>query len=196
MKLYVYIRGIVRIYFKLFYKWKITGAENIPKSGPVIVISNHTSNFDPLAVACSLERQVHFMAKEELYKVPIVGRIINNLGTFPVKRGGNDLRAVKKGLEILKSQKILGIFPEGTRSLTGEIRKGLPGAALFALKTDAKVIPVGIVSEYKWFKPLLVNIGLPISLESFKKDKVSSENLTEAIEYMMNQIKIQVDELK
>lgn len=189
-------RAVVRTYLKLFYKWKIYGVENIPDSGSVILISNHISNFDPVVVICSTDRQIHYMAKEELFKVPILGKLLSIYGTFPIKRGGNDRKAIKTGLEILKKGKVLGIFPEGTRSKTGVIGQGLPGAALFALKSDAIVIPIGIASTYKYFKPITINFGKPINLDTFKKEKISSDDLIDAINYMMEQIKKQVEEIK
>lgn len=196
MLFYKISRAFVSIYLKLFYKWKIYGAENIPNNGPVILIANHISNFDPVVVICSIDRQVHYMAKEELFKVPILGKLLSIYGTFPIKRGGNDRKAIKTGLEILKNGKILGIFPEGTRSKTGEMGKGLPGAALFALKSDAIVVPIGIVSTYKYFDFITINIGKPINLDEFKKEKTSSDDLNDAINYMMEQIKKQVEEIK
>ena len=196
MTFYGLAKGLINIYLKIFYKRKIYGADNIPSSGPVIIVANHINVFDPLVVGCSINRQVHFLAKDELFNITGLGKLIRALGAFPIKRGGNDHKAIKTGLEYLKNEKVIGIFPEGTRSMTGEIGKGLPGAALFALKSDAKVVPIGIVTEYKYFKSIIVNIGKPISLEAYKKEKITSEDLSGAISYMMEQIKKQIDEMK
>lgn len=195
-KFYFTIRAIVRIYLKAFYQYKIYGLKHIPKSGSVILVSNHISNYDPPVLGCSIERQVHFMAKEELFKNSIISKFLKGLGAFPIKRGSNDLKAFKAGLELLKEGKVMGVFPEGTRSKDGKMGKGLPGAALYALKTDATVIPVGIVSNYKWFQPILIRFGEPVSLEHFKKEKTSQELLNETIAHIMEQIQKQVDELK
>ncbi|OEF97281.1 acyl-phosphate glycerol 3-phosphate acyltransferase [Vulcanibacillus modesticaldus] len=196
MNLYFFARKIVRGYFKLFFKWEVNGAGNVPNDGSVILVANHISNYDPLALGCAVERQVHFMAKEELFKIPLVGKIIYKFGAFPIKRGKSDRKAIKKGLEILNQGKILGIFPEGTRSKTGELGKGLPGATLFALKSEAVVVPVGIVSSYRMFAPIKINIGRPISLDNYKKDKISSDDLANATEFIMEQINVQIKELK
>lgn len=196
MNLYPIARAIVSLSLKLFFKWQVYGIENIPPKGALIFIANHISNYDPPVLGCSVNRQVYFMAKEEILKAPVIGKVIEMLGSFPIKRGGNDRKAIKKGLDLLKEQKALGIFPEGTRSTSGEIGQGLPGAALFALKSNAVVIPVGIVSSYKLFSPIKVNIGQPIPLEVFKKEKLTSEDFSEAITLMMAHIKKQVDELK
>lgn len=196
MILYKFARIVVKGYLKIFYKWKVVGRENVPNRGSIIFIANHISNFDPPVLACSVNRHVHFMAKEELFNVPVLKIFLQAIGSFSIKRGGNDRKAIKNALELLKNDKTLSIFPEGTRSKNGEIGKGLPGAALFALKSDATVIPVGLVSNYKLFKPIFVNIGKPISLEQFKQDKITSEKLSETIDYMMNQVRKQVDEIK
>lgn len=194
MTIYKFVRGLLRIYLSTFYRLKIYGHNNIPNDGPVVVIANHISNFDPLVVGSAIERQVHFLAKEELFRVPVLSWLVDKLGAFPIKRGQNDLRAIKKGLELLKQEKVIGVFPEGTRSKTGELGEGLPGAALFALKSNSTVIPIGIKSDYKFFKPIIVNIGEPISLEGFKAEKIKSDDLTKSITYMMAAIKIQVNE--
>lgn len=195
MIFYKIARVFIRLYLKIFYKWRIYGAENVPNNGSVILIVNHINIFDPLVVACSIDRQVHFMAKDELFKIPILKRIITSFGAFPIKRGGSDRKAIKTGLELLKNDKIMGIFPEGTRSKTGEIGKGLPGAALFALKTDAAVIPIGLSSSYKFFKPISINFGKPICLEAYKQERLTSEDINNAINHMMDQIKNQIDEI-
>lgn len=196
MTIYRIVRALSKLYLQLLYGLKIRGANNIPKDGPVILIANHISNFDPLVVGASVKRPVHFMAKEELFRVPLLKNLVLSLGAFPIKRGGNDRKAIKTGLDILSNNNILGIFPEGTRSKTGEMGQGLPGAALFALKSDAVVIPIGIVASYKLFKPIYVNIGEPLALDSFRKDKLNSEDLNMAINHMMENIKIQIEEIK
>ncbi|GBF11683.1 lysophospholipid acyltransferase family protein [Tepidibacillus infernus] len=196
MSLYTFARVLIKGYLKTFYKLKVYGVKNIPKEGPLILISNHISNFDPVVIACSVNRKVHFMAKKELFDIPILGSFLKKVGQFPINRGGSDRKAIKTALDLLKEQEVLGIFPEGTRSKDKELKPGLPGAALFALKSDVKVIPIGIDSSYKWFQPIIVNIGNPIQLDSFKKEKVSSEDLTETMTFMMAQIKKQLEEIK
>lgn len=109
------------------------------------------------------------MAKEELFSVPVLGKIVPHLNAFPVKRGMSDREALRKGLGILKDGKVLGLFPEGTRSKTGEMGKGLAGAGFFALRSDAHVVPCAIIGPYKAFKKLKVVYGKPIDMESIKE---------------------------
>ncbi|WP_339062679.1 lysophospholipid acyltransferase family protein [Tepidibacillus marianensis] len=196
MNLYKVLRRIVLTYFQIFFRFRVKGRENIPASGSVIVVANHISNYDPLVLACAIKRNVHFIAKDELFTIPLLGPILRKIGAFPIKRGGNDRKAIKQALQILKEGKVLGIFPEGTRSKTGELGKGMPGAALFALRSDATIIPVGIESTYKWYKPIYVNIGKPIDIDSYRIGKVKSDDLEEVMNYLMVQIQNQLDVIK
>ncbi|MFV9510705.1 lysophospholipid acyltransferase family protein [Tepidibacillus sp. LV47] len=196
MKLYKTLRRIVLTYFQLFFKFRVKGKENIPSSGPVILIANHISNYDPPVLASAIDRPIRFMAKEELFKIPLFGAFLYKVGAFPVKRGGNDRKAIKQAFQVLKENQVLGIFPEGTRSKTGQLGKGMPGAALLAIKSDAEIIPVGIQSTYKWFQPIHINIGRPIPLDSYKQEKVKSEDLEEVIGILMAHIQKQLDEMK
>jgi 1-acyl-sn-glycerol-3-phosphate acyltransferase len=147
-----------------------------------LLCSNHIDNLDPPVVGITAPRDVHFMAKEELFHVPILKKLLPSLHAFPVKRGMSDREALRKGLAILKEGKVLGLFPEGTRSKTGELGKGLAGAGFFALRTDAVVMPCAIIGPYKAFRKLKVVYGKPIDLKEYgKNQKLSAEQATEII---------------
>lgn len=155
-------------------------------------MANHINNFDPIVVACATKRPVRFMAKEELFKNKLFGNILERVGAFEVKRDKNDRKSIKKAINILKENEVLGIFPEGTRSKDGEIGKGLPGATYIAIKSKAVVIPIGIVSNYKLFNPLFIKFGKPIESEVFNKEKVTTEEIIDITELMMEEIKKQI----
>ena len=123
------------------------------------------SNLDPPTVGIAAPRQVHFMAKEELFSAPVLGKILPHINAFPVKRGMSDREALRKGLGVLKEGKVLGLFPEGTRSETGELGKGLAGAGFFALRSKAQIVPCAVIGPYKPFKRLKVVFGKPIEFE-------------------------------
>src|SRR5690625_70934 len=106
---------LCRLMFILFICVDIKGRENVPVRGPVILCSNHISNFDPPLVGSFLKRSIRFMAKEELFHNKILGTLLTTLGAFPVKRGAGDRQALRKGLNILKDGEMLCLFPEGTR---------------------------------------------------------------------------------
>lgn len=168
MTLYHLARGMFRLQFKVM-KWKIKGLENLPPEGPVILAVNHVSLWDPIVAACSISRPVSFMAKEELFKVPILGPILHRIGAFPVKRGQGDMSAIRQSLKVLKEQKVLGLFPEGTRSKTGELQKGLPGVALLMDKGKATVLPIKVTGTQhlltKGWGKIEVVLGSPLTPE-------------------------------
>ncbi|RLQ95082.1 lysophospholipid acyltransferase family protein [Falsibacillus albus] len=181
MTFYTIARGIVAAVVKPLYRIEVIGAEKIPVDGGVLICSNHINNFDPLSVGTSVKRPVCFMAKEELFKVPVLGKIVANLNAFPVKRGMSDREALRRGLAVLKEGKVLGLFPEGTRSKTGKLGKGLAGAGFFALRTNAAVVPCAVIGEYKALKKVKVVFGDPIDMLPLREGKASAEEATEVI---------------
>ena len=158
---------ICYIFFRYICRWEVKGQENFPLEGPVVVVSNHVSLWDPVAVGVAVPRPVRFMAKEELFRIPLLGQLIRALGAFPVRRGRSDRQAWKESLEILRSGQVLGMFPEGTRVRTGELGAFHNGAAVLSLKTGAPLVPVAVKGTQNifrggWFRSFQVFIGNPI----------------------------------
>jgi 1-acyl-sn-glycerol-3-phosphate acyltransferase len=185
MNLYPFGRALCSGILSPIYQFKVIGKENFPTDGGVLLCSNHISNLDPPTVGIAAPRQVHFMAKEELFSAPVLGKILPLINAFPVKRGMSDREALRKGLGVLKEGKVLGLFPEGTRSETGELGKGLAGAGFFALRSKAQIVPCAVIGPYKPFKRLKVVFGKPIEFDDYRKNKVSAEEATDII---MNEI--------
>jgi len=185
MNLYPFGKALCSGILSPIYQFKVIGKENFPTDGGVLLCSNHISNLDPPTVGIAAPRQVHFMAKEELFSAPVLGKILPLINAFPVKRGMSDREALRKGLGVLKEGKVLGLFPEGTRSETGELGKGLAGAGFFALRSKAQIVPCAVIGPYKPFKRLKVVIGKPIDFDVYRKNKVSAEEATDII---MNEI--------
>ncbi|MFB3160317.1 1-acyl-sn-glycerol-3-phosphate acyltransferase [Bacillus niacini] len=181
MTFYSFARSVVAGVFKPWYRIEVSGLEYFPKEGGVLLCTNHIHNFDPLVVGITAPRPVHFMAKEELFKVPVLGNIVRNCNAFPVKRGKGDRESLRAGLKVLKDGNVFGLFPEGTRSKTGEIGKGLSGAGFFALRTEADVVPCAIIGPYKSLKTLKVVYGKPIAMDEMRAVKASAEQVTELI---------------
>lgn len=121
------------------------------------------------------------MAKEELFEKKWIGWLLKNLHAFPVKRGMRDRQALRTGLKILDEGHTLGLFPEGTRSKTGELGKGLAGAGFFALRSKAVIIPCAITGPYKLFGKVKVVYGKPISIEQMRRQKASPQEVTDKI---------------
>lgn len=181
MTFYSFARSLVKSIFTPLYRIEIIGLENFPKDGGVLLCTNHIHNFDPPVVGITAPRPVHFMAKEELFRVPVLGNVVRKCNAFPVKRGMSDREALRKGLKVLKDGNVLGLFPEGTRSKTGELGKGLAGAGFFALRSEAAVVPCAIIGPYKSFHKLKVIYGKPIQMEEVRERKASADEVTELI---------------
>ncbi|MEH6906926.1 lysophospholipid acyltransferase family protein [Neobacillus drentensis] len=181
MTFYDFAKSVVTGVFKPLYRVEAIGLEHFPKEGGVLLCSNHIHNFDPIIVGIMAPRPVHYMAKEEIFRVPVLGNIVRKCNAFPVKRGFNDREALRTGLKILKDGHVFGLFPEGTRSKNGELGKGLSGAGFFALRSTASVVPCAVIGPYKSFRKLKVVYGQPIDLEEMRKEKASAEQVTELI---------------
>lgn len=191
MNFYTVARGIVKLIMSCLYRIETKGLENIPKEGAVLLCANHIHNLDPPLVGITMKRPVVFMAKEELFKVPILGKIVRKANAFPIKRGKADREAIRIGLKTLRVGKVLGIFPEGTRSRTGELGKGLSGVGFFALRSDATVIPCAIIGPYKLFRKVKIIYGNPVNFNKLKDKNASIEEATELIMTHIREILIQ-----
>ncbi|MBZ4645773.1 MAG: 1-acyl-sn-glycerol-3-phosphate acyltransferase [Petroclostridium sp.] len=186
---YNIVKYLIQIIAKIIFRIEIRGLQNVPTHGACIICFNHKSTLDPPVIGVFIPRQLVFMAKEELFKVPVLGFIIKALGAFPIKRGAGDVSAIKNALSILKEGKVLAMYPEGTRSKSGDLNQAKPGVALIATRAKVPVVPVGVTGEYKLFHKLLINIGNPIVLEEYYNQKLSMDKLQEISNDIMNQIK-------
>jgi len=183
--IYVICRGILRFIYAIFFPLKILGKENVPEEGGVLLCANHISNLDPFTMGIKLDRHVKYMAKAEIFEVPVIGWLAKQVGAFPVKRGGVSKESIKTALNILRSGNVMGIFPEGTRNAdTGAAKKG---AAHFALRSGAAVVPVAIAGRYKLFRRVVVIYGAPIDLSEFAG--AGSESLDAVTDVIMSRIR-------
>ncbi|WP_440895750.1 lysophospholipid acyltransferase family protein [Amphibacillus sp. Q70] len=181
MSFYRFAKNLVWYLLKPLYRMEVIGKEHIPESGPVIICSNHISNFDPPIVGGAATRDIHFLAKEELFEKRWLNKLLTHLNVFPIKRGMKDRQALRHALNLLKDGKALGIFPEGTRSKTGELREGLSGIGFFALRSDAIVVPCVIMGPYKIGRKLKVVFGSPVEMTSLREQKASAKEATDKI---------------
>ena len=192
MSLYSFLASVLKLFYKLMFRINIEGIENVTTDGGVIFTPNHKSNFDPPLIACILPVRLTFMAKEELFKMKIIGFILKKCGAFPIKRGGTDISAMKSALKILKDGGNMLIFPEGTRCPeNGKILRGKSGAALLAYKSEAKIVPIGIDGSYKFRKKITIRIGKTLDVNSYFTEKPSSADFQSFTDNMiMEQIRL------
>lgn len=183
----IIVRTAIRIYFVLVYRVKVEGTENIPKdkSQPLIYCGNHRSYADPPLIVVTAKRHVRFLAKEELRKNPLFAFLGVVFGGIFVKRDSKDVSALKTTLKALKDGESIALFPEGTRNGLEKGQKVKDGAAFFAVRTGAKVIPVGISGGEKPFKKMFIKYGEPLDFSTRSKDeldKVTDEIMEKIIE--------------
>lgn len=141
--------SLFRVILTIFGRCKFTGKENVPAKGPVILAPNHVSFADPPTAGCGITRKVRFMAKIELFQIPVIGYLIGKVGAFPVKQNTADRAALKRAIELLREGEVVCIFPEGGRSHDGNLMEAQPGLGMIALKSKAPVVPVALIGTEK-----------------------------------------------
>jgi 1-acyl-sn-glycerol-3-phosphate acyltransferase len=177
----------------------VEGLENVPRTGACVVVANHSSNLDPPFVGAALGRHtgrvVHFMAKDEMRRWPVVGWLASQAGAFFVRRGEGDRAAQRTALELLAAGHMLAVFPEGTRSRDGVLGDGRAGAALLALRSEAAVLPVGIIGTHHLLergrflprrRAFAIRIGQPFVLSP--SNETGREALRAATERIMREV--------
>lgn len=174
--------GIPVIYLLFFPK--VVGKKNLKVDGKAIIISNHISMWDPLLISVLFRRQIFWMGKIELFKNIIARAFFHIVKAFPVRRGEGDLAAIRHAFRILRDGKLFGIFPEGTRIKSGQLRKFEPGTSMIALKSGAPVVPMYIKGSYKLFRRMKVIIGEPICLCDYVGTKTNQQTVEAATRFM------------
>jgi 1-acyl-sn-glycerol-3-phosphate acyltransferase len=140
--LYEILKPFAVLLMRLYFRLEARGTEHVPRSGALLLVSNHSSVLDPPLVGGASPRQLSFLAKAELFDIPLFGRFIRAVNARPVRREGSDARALKAALRVLEEGKALLVFPEGTRGPEGTLRDAKPGAGMLAVLSGATVVPV------------------------------------------------------
>jgi len=190
---------LARFLLHLLFGYRTEGAEKVPKTGPVILAANHLSILDPIAIGAGIKRPVSFLARADVFRLPVLSWLLPRLYAIPVERGTGDLSAIKGAIRALERGMAFGIFPEGTRSRSGRLQPFKTGVAAIAFRTGSPVVPVAVVgSEKAWpvgrklfrlRRPIRVVYGDPIPVP--RKTKVSHqelENLTREIEARVREL--------
>jgi 1-acyl-sn-glycerol-3-phosphate acyltransferase len=191
---YAICKALAYFLLRVLFGLRVEGAERVPKEGPVILASNHLSFLDPIAVGSVCPRPVAFIARNDIFRYPLLSWLLPRLYAIPVERGSSDLGAIKAAIRALKAGLAFGIFPEGHRSRTGRLEPFKTGAASIAMRTGAKIVPVAIIGSDKAWpvghaprlrKNIMVVFGDPITLPDKKLDHQGLEEVTRQLEAMV-----------
>lgn len=183
---YLFKWSVVSPMLGLYFRGRVYGAEQVPTTGGLVVVANHASDFDPPLLSAAVRRPVSYMAKEELFNVPVLSQAIRLYGAYPVKRGSADRSAIREALKQLDQGWAVGIFLQGTRTADGRIPEPKIGAALIAAKAQVPLLPVSLWGTQHIFKkgtsiprsvPLTIRIGAPIAPPS-STDREGLEAIT------------------
>ena len=192
-RFYRFIRGFFGGFFKLVYRVKIVGRENEVTDKPYIVCANHTSLMDVVMLVISFKGQIHFMAKKEIFKVPILRSFVKAMGGFPIDRKGSDVAAIKKTISMLNEGNNIGIFPQGTRCpfknpRDTEVKDGI---GMIASRAGVGFMPVYIKTKREklsLFRRTKIVIGEYISPEELACDKTGREKYAYVSEYVFDKV--------
>ncbi len=186
-KFFTAIKYIVTPIFKVIYRTKYINPHNVPKQGAYIFAGNHISSVDPIIMAIGQKhRNIHFMAKAELFKNRFMNWFFLSIGAFPVDRGNSDKGAVRHFEQVVNDGELMGIFIEGTRSKTGEFLKPKNGAALIAYDTKTPIIPV-CQTQIKGRR--VCHFGEPMTLEELGFKDGGAREYREASRRIMDKLK-------
>ena len=185
--LYKILSILFVVFFRQLFRCEVKGVENIPLQGGMILAANHMSNWDPPLAAVFAPRPVSYMAKQELFDIPVFGTAIRSLYAFPVKRGAADRAAIKGAMQLVKQGMCLGLFPEGTRSKDGKMHRPEAGIGLIAAKTGVPVVPAAIIgtdrmfSKQEFFPKLQLIYGQPVYFQGDVRDRECLQNFSQQI---------------
>ena len=190
MSFYKFAFVVCNAFVRIAFKFRAEGVENLPNDGGYIICSNHRSYLDPVLLGVRIKRRLTFMAKEELFRVKILGPLIKKLGAFPIARGKGDIEAVEFAIDTVKSGKALMLFPEGTRSKDGKLLKLKSGVVVIASRSQGLIVPSAIVfkGKLRFRRKVVVRYGKPISCEELGLDKLDRQNLKKAREILTEKI--------
>lgn len=195
MRLGRFLIRILRPIIRTFMWVRVVGKENIPATPgepPLILCSNHISNWDPVLLEILSPRHVYFMAKAELFSNKLFAWLLGKqLGAFPVKRGTGDTGAIDTAQRLVSEGKLMGIFPEGTRSKDGKLLRPKSGAALIVSRTGAHVLPVAITTKGQKicpFKKITITFGNPLTPEELHLANAENPELRYGIRAIMGAI--------
>jgi len=175
-------RGLFRFYFR----WRVCNPERVPESGPVILACNHASFLDPPLVGAGLRRPIHYLARASLFRFPMAAALLRSWQVLPVDRDGGTGRGLKAILDRLEGGGAIILFPEGTRTLDGQLQPARSGIGLAVIRSTAPVVPVRVFGTFeaygkgqRWPRPrrLTVKYGRPLAFASWRAEAETGSRL-------------------
>jgi 1-acyl-sn-glycerol-3-phosphate acyltransferase len=201
-KIYIFFYKVLQLigttFLKIFFRVELVNSHLIPKEGRLILCSNHTSYIDPVFICLFFPRIIYYIAKKELFDIKVLRRIINFYNAFPVNRGNLDMKLINTSLRVLRAEQVLGVFPEGTRSVDGKIRKGQRGVGLISSMAKAPILTMAISNTNKivqkprkrlFFPKIRLIFGDLIDPEDFDFKNHKSTACSQMVEQVMISIK-------
>ncbi|HHN64612.1 MAG TPA: 1-acyl-sn-glycerol-3-phosphate acyltransferase [Nitrospirae bacterium] len=198
MVIYYFFKVLFTLIYKILFRYTVEGEHNIPRTGGVIIASNHLSYLDPILIGISMKRQAYYMAKASLFKNPLISWFVR-IFSIPVDRESPKPSTIKEAVKILKEGRVLVLFPEGGRSRSGEIGGGKRGVAMIAAMSKAPVVPAYIEGTdralprgAKFIRPVRVRIvfGKPIEIQSTESSRDYQKRLAEEIMEHIRKLKM------
>lgn len=188
---------LLRLASMLFFRLRVTGQENVPKSGGVLLVANHQSFLDPPLVGCSCPRQAYFLARKTLFRSGFLLRFLHSYDVVPLDQEGTGVGGIKASLRVLKNGGVLVIFPEGARSADGEIAPFRPGFTTLATRSGAVILPAVIDGafdawprsrKYPRLGRIHIHFGEPISRETIEMYRKDEHGLVSHVEATVRQL--------
>jgi len=186
--LYWIVRFIILIAARVVYRIKVSGTEHIPQDGAFILCSNHIHSYDPAMLAISMDRQLRFIAKKELFEKRLGNSFFRALGAFPVDREAADMASYRNAMQALSSGMGLLVFSQGTRMQKLNINSAKGGVALFGVKSKAPIIPAGISGSYRLFSTLNIHFGQAITLDDYYDQRLKTEQIEQIMAGIMSEV--------
>ncbi len=188
----LFVTFMLRPYYSLFFRMEVHGMENVSRGEPMIFAANHASYHDPPLLAAATGMHIAYMAKKELFDVPVLSQLISALGAFPVNREKPEIKTIKTAKRIIASKRWnLGIFPQGTRIMDGTLGSVKPGFSLIAKATKSHVVPVYINlkrGKYPFYGKIVVKVGKPLppsdNAEEIHENWINAVSKLSGIEYV------------
>jgi 1-acyl-sn-glycerol-3-phosphate acyltransferase len=170
---------VFRVIFATYFRWRVFGAENVPKAGGVIVAANHSSYIDPPLIGCGTNRIISMLARESLFRFPPMGALLHSWSVVPVDRDGGGAKGLKIVLDRLLNGQAISLFPEGTRTRDGRLQSARSGIGLTVIKSTAPVVPVRIFGAFEAYgrhmaiprpRRVMLKFGRPMNFETLRAE--------------------------